>query len=110
MAIDVVARAMAAQAQERADTAYVAGGSLAFENLPAPSAERLGYVYNITNAFVTTQQFVEGAGHTYIAGTNVGIIKQDDNYYYDVFGAMVNTSTFISTTDTVIVNGGSALA
>lgn len=54
---------------------YRPSGSLAFASLPALTAENLGKVYNVTNAFTTTSDFVEGAGKKYKAGADVGIIE-----------------------------------
>ena len=54
---------------------YKAAGSVAFANLPALGSTYEGYVYNITDAFTTTADFVEGAGKSYPAGTNVVCIN-----------------------------------
>lgn len=55
----------------RIGTNYVSKGNSTFANLPTPSAETAGYVYNVTDDFTTTANFVEGAGKDYPAGTNV---------------------------------------
>lgn len=44
--------------------------SIPFSGLSSASKTK-GYVYNISTAFVTTAEFVEGAGHSYAAGANV---------------------------------------
>ena len=66
---------------------YTPGGSYTFENLPALSADTLGKVYTVTDAFTTTSDFVEGAGVSYPAGTNVAVVNRgtDANpvYKYD---------------------------
>ena len=59
---------------KRLGSAYVTKGNIAFANLPTPSANTAGFVYNITDAFTTTSNFVEGAGNAYSAGTNVAIV------------------------------------
>lgn len=59
---------------KRLGSAYVTKGNIAFANLPTPSANTAGFVYNITDAFTTTSDFVEGAGNAYSAGTNVAIV------------------------------------
>lgn len=52
--------------------AYVFRGSVAFASKPSPITEAMnGYVYNITDDFVTTADFVEGAGKSCKAGTNI---------------------------------------
>ena len=48
---------------------YRVKGSSAFEELPTTA--EVGDMYNITNTFTTTAAFVEGAGNSYPAGTNV---------------------------------------
>lgn len=46
-------------------------GTVAFANLPALSATTSGNMYNISDQFVTTSDFKEGAGNTIPAGANV---------------------------------------
>jgi len=64
-------------------------GSCTFANLPAANQNRVGFVYNVTDAFTTTADFVEGAGHNYPAGTDVAIVNNGDattpSYKYDVY-------------------------
>ena len=52
------------------DVAMQYVGSIAFAQL-AQATKTQGYVYNITDAFTTTSDFLEGAGHSYSAGANV---------------------------------------
>lgn len=74
-------------------TTYRAAGSIAFEALPALAASEEGKVYNITNEFTTTENFVEGAGNTYPIGTNVVCIDVGtDEYKWDVLAGFVDTS------------------
>lgn len=70
-------------------------------SMAQPSSTTIGYVYNITQSFTTTSQFVEGAGKTYPAGTNVAIIQQGSSYYYDVFVGFVDLSQY----QTLLVSG-----
>lgn len=72
---------------------YTPAGSMAFANLPTPSADTLGNVYNVTDAFTTDDRFLEGADKAYPAGTNVGIVE-NGGYFYDVLGGFVDTSNF----------------
>ena len=44
-------------------------GTIAFEDLP--EEPHTGYMYNISNAFITDDRFVEGEGIHYSAGTNI---------------------------------------
>lgn len=74
-------------------TTYRAAGSIAFEALPALAASEEGKVYNITNEFTTTENFVEGAGNEYPIGTNVVCIDVGtDEYKWDVLAGFVDTS------------------
>lgn len=79
---------------------YKPAGSTAFANLPAASADTLGNVYNVTDAFTTTDSFVEGAGKDYPAGTNVAVVLVGEDYKYDVLSGMVDLSNY-STTDEI---------
>ena len=79
---------------------YKPAGSTTFAALPAPAANVLGNVYNVTDAFTTTDQFVEGAGKSYPAGTNVAIVLVGEDYKYDVLSGMVDLSNY-STTDEI---------
>ena len=79
---------------------YKPAGSTTFAALPAPAANVLGNVYNVTDAFTTTEQFVEGAGKSYPAGTNVAVVLVGEDYKYDVLSGMVDLSNY-STTDEI---------
>ena len=83
-------------------SAYKAKGSIAFASLPALSSSAEGYVYNITDSFTTTSDFVEGAGKAYPAGTNVVIINTTGSTYkYDVLSGIVDLSSYVLTSDLV---------
>lgn len=73
---------------------YKPSGSTTFANLPAASADTLGNVYNVTDAFTTTDSFVEGAGKAYPAGTNVAVVLVGEEYKYDVLSGMVDLSDY----------------
>lgn len=74
---------------------YRPGGSKAFAELPEASAETLGNVYNVTDAFTTTADFVEGVGKQYAAGTDVGVVQDGETYKYNVFANFVDTSVLV---------------
>lgn len=84
---------------------YKPKGSIAFANLPTLTAANKGNVYNITDAFVTTSDFVEGAGKSYPAGTNVAIVdagtEQNPSYKYDVLAGFIDTSALWAKTELV---------
>ena len=76
-------------------SAYKAAGSVAFASLPALSSANEGKVYNVTDAFTTTADFVEGAGKSYPAGTNVVIVNTSGTTYkYDVLAGFVDLSGY----------------
>ena len=78
---------------------YKPGGSVAFENLPALAAANEGFIYNITNAFTTTADFVEGAGKRHKAGVDVGIVNvgtaETPEYKYNVFANFTDLSGYM---------------
>ncbi len=80
---------------------YKPGGSVYFASLPALDASKIGYVYDIIDAFTTTSDFREGAGKSYGPGTNVVIIDiGSSTLKYDVLPGFVDTSSFYGTGDT----------
>lgn len=81
---------------------YRAKGSIAdISALPTPDKAHEGFVYNIENGFTTTDLFVEGAGKTYSAGTNIVIVNTTGTEYkYDVLAGMVDLSNYV-TNDTL---------
>ena len=80
---------------------YKAKGSVAdLSSLPTPDKAHEGFVYNIENEFTTTDLFVEGAGKTYPAGTNVVIVNTTGTTYkYDVLAGMVDLSSYATKTE-----------
>lgn len=78
-------------------------GSVAFANLPALTAANLNNMYNVTDAFTTTADFKEGAGHAYPAGTNVAIINDGTDaspvYKYDAMAGVIDMSGYWSKTE-----------
>lgn len=86
---------------------YKAKGSVAFASLPSLVAANEGNVYNVTDSFTTTSDFVEGAGNTYPAGTNVVIINTTGTTYkYDVLGGFVDLTGYVQFTDLVELTNG----
>lgn len=73
--MDGIVQAMAGIV-ENLGGAYKFRGSIAFNNLPNTVRQSmLGFVYNITDQFTTDARFIEGAGKTYAAGTNVAVAE-----------------------------------
>lgn len=78
---------------DKTDTPYKPGGSIPFANLPALVAENTGYVYNISDSFETTSDFIDGEGIKCDAGTDVAIVSvppvapaTEPTYMYNLFG------------------------
>lgn len=70
---------------------YTPKGTIAFASLPTASAGNLGWVYNISGAFTTTAAFVEGAGKSYGAGTNVVCVDAGSGtYQWDVLAGTID--------------------
>lgn len=70
---------------------YTPRGSIQFANLPQPQEGNKGYVYNVLDAFTTTEAFIEGAGHSYGAGTNiVCVVAGSGSYKWDVLAGTID--------------------
>lgn len=82
---------------------FVPAGSVAFASLPTLGSSVLGHVYNITEAFTTTSDFVEGSGKSYSAGTNVAVVNtgtsSSPTYKFDVWGNIVDLSGYYTKTE-----------
>lgn len=74
-------------------------GSIAFADLPGLAKANCNKIFNITDGFTTTADFVEGAGKAYPAGTNVAIINvgtsSSPSYKYDTYTGVIDTSGFM---------------
>lgn len=77
---------------------YKPSGSVAFNSLPALSSEVLGNVYNVTNSFTTTNDFIEGSGKVYPANTNVVVVNTgttaDPVYMFDALSGLMDLSGY----------------
>lgn len=88
-------------------SAYKAGGSKPASFIAtAPVANQVGYVYNMSEDFTTTADFVEGAGKTHPSGTNVAVVEipganagDSPTYKYDVMAGFIDTSEFLTESD-----------
>lgn len=81
-------------------TVYKPQGSLAFASLPVQPAEQYqGFVWNITDAFVTDNRFLEGAGEDVAAGANVACVYDNGQYKYDLLGSFIDVSKFSAVID-----------
>lgn len=80
--------------------AYKPQGSITFANIPT-TGFAVGYVYNISDDFTTDSRFVEGAGKTYPAGTNIVCVSTTATAKWDVLSGFVDLSNYLKTTDMV---------
>lgn len=74
---------------------YKPSGTLPFADLPTPSAENLGNVYNMSDDFTSDNRFVDGAGGKYSAGVNVGVVLVGEDYKFDVLSMPVDLSGYV---------------
>jgi hypothetical protein len=81
---------------------YKPAGSVTFANLPTLSASVLGNVYDVADAFTTTSDFVEGAGKSYPANTNVVVVNTGTSstpvYKFDTLAGMIDLSGYLPLT------------
>ena len=93
---------------------YKPAGSVAFASLPALAAGVLGNVYNVTDAFTTTTDFVEGAGKDYPAGTNVAVVDvgtaESPSYKFDALAGNIDLSNYVQTSDLVPITSAELAA
>lgn len=79
-------------------TVYKPAGSILFINKPELSSNILGNVYNIEDDFTTTSDFVEGAGKSYSAGTNIVAVdigtELTPNIKWDVLSAFIDLTSY----------------
>lgn len=79
---------------------YKPAGSVTFEALPAASAETLGNVYNVTNAFTAGEGFIaDEVGQSYPADTNVAVVEVEGQYYYDALSGFVDLTGYLTKTE-----------
>ena len=98
-------------------SAIVPKGSKAFAGL-APStdlaAANVGLMWNITDAFTTTSDFAEGAGHSIPAGANVYVANvgtaAEPSYKYDIFQGMYDLSGYALKSEMSVTPGEGANA
>ena len=84
--------------------AYKAKGSVAFASLPAIASATIGDVYNVTDQFSTTADFMEGAGKSYSAGTNVVCVDAGEGTKkWDVLAGFVDLAGYVAKTDMVAI-------
>lgn len=75
--------------------AFLPMGTITFEELQSQT-KMSGYMYNISNDFVSDDTFRDGSGHNYPAGTNVYYTADG---YWDCLVGIINGGEIISTTE-----------
>ena len=79
---------------------YKPSGSVEFASLPTPSADNLGNVYNVTDAFTAGATFITSEqGQQYPADTNVAVVEVDGSYYFDALSGFVDLTGYLTTTE-----------
>ena len=96
-------------------SAVVPKGTKAFAGLtPATdlAAANIGFMWNISDAFTTTADFAEGAGHEIPAGANVYVANvgtaETPVYKYDIFQGMYDLSGYALKSEMSITDGTGA--
>ena len=96
-------------------SAIVPKGSKAFAGLtPATdlAAANVGFMWNISDAFTTTADFAEGAGHSIPAGANVYVANvgtaETPSYKYDIFQGMYDLSGYALKSEMSVTPGTGA--
>ena len=78
---------------------FKASGTILFAELPEPSAETLGNVYDIKEKFTTTANFREGEGKKYPAGTNVAVVQDGEEFKFDCMSGEIDMSNYVEKGD-----------
>lgn len=79
---------------------YKPSGSVEFASLPTPSADNLGNVYNVTDAFTAGATFIASEqGQKYPADTNVAVVEVEGQYYFDALSGFVDLTGYLTTTE-----------
>ena len=86
-------------------TVYTPKGSLAdISTIDTVSGTgKVGDVYNISSAFVTTASFVEGAGKSYPEGTNIVLVEVEDAKKWDVLAGSVDLSAYVKSSELIAI-------
>ena len=90
-------------------SAIVPKGTKAFSGLTPSTdlaAANVGFMWNISDAFTTTSDFVEGAGVSIPAGANVYVANPSTGVYkYDIFQGMYDLSGYAVKSEMSITDG-----
>jgi len=96
-------------------SSIVPKGTKAFAGLDPTTdlaAANVGFMWNISDAFTTTADFAEGAGHEIPAGANVYVANvgtaETPSYKYDIFQGMYDLSGYALKSEMSITDGTGA--
>lgn len=79
---------------------YKPSGSVEFASLPIPSADNLGNVYNVTDAFTAGPTFIPSEqDQKYPTDTNVAVVEVDGSYYFDALSGFVDLTGYLTTAE-----------
>lgn len=99
----------------RVSSVYKPGGSKTAAELTSALLVEVneGKVFNLSDALTTTADFVEGAGKTYPAGTNVVVINagtsESPSYKFDVLAGFVDLGNYVQKAVPAAANNFAAL-
>lgn len=94
--------AVKAYVDGKISSTYKPAGTISFADRPTPTADLLGNVYNVSDAFVIDNKFMEyadGTSKSYPAGTNIVVVKDGEAYKYDVLAGFVDLSGYTPTSE-----------
>lgn len=94
-ALEIKCDATINEVNQKISTVYKPCGSVEFTNLPVLADEELGNVYNLSDDFTTTEDFIEGEGLDYPAGTNIAVVEVEGVKMFDVLAGMFDMGAFI---------------
>ena len=73
--------------------AFVAKGSVPYEELPDPTEANVGDTYNVKDQFTADEKIVDSeSGHTFPAGTNVVCVEKEGVKKFDPMAGFIDTS------------------
>ena len=79
-------------------------GTILFSELPQLSDVRKGWMYNISDEFTSTDEFVDGGDYYYPAGTNVYAVLSGDSLMWDCLGGEMSGYLMKRDFDTVLAD------
>lgn len=98
-------------------SAIIPKGTRTFSQL-APATDlvagNLGFMWNISDAFTTDSNFVEGSGKSVAAGSNVYVVNNgttaEPSYKYDIFAGPIDLSGYALKSEMSVTDGEGANA